>query len=117
MNTFFESAKKCFDTAAIKTSEAIDISKKYIDVTKAEKKLSSLYERLGEAIYNTRRQIKNEEILSEKVIDQIDDAQQEVMDAKRRYEASKSVKCRFYGQKNSPKNQFCSKCGEILKND
>ena len=37
MNTFLESAKKCFDTAAIKTSEAIDISKKYIDVTKAEK--------------------------------------------------------------------------------
>lgn len=110
-----ESAKKYFDTAALKTSEVIEISRKYIDVNKEERKLNSLYERFGKAIYNTQKDIRDEEKLAEKLYKEIDIQRNIVIDAKRKLEDSKGVKCRLCGQRNTNKSLFCSRCGEILK--
>lgn len=115
MSDVMESIKKYVDTAAVITSEAIESTRKYVDVAKTEKRITNLYARLGRAEYNTKKGIKDESELAEKIIKQIDYTQEELKRAKRAYAQTKSVKCPACGHKNSAASQFCSKCGETVK--
>jgi len=115
MSDVMESIKKYVDTAAVITSEAFDATRKYVDVAKIEKRISSLYARLGRAEYNTKKGIKDESELSVKIIKQIDYTQEELKRAKKAYAQTKSVKCHACGHKNPAGSQFCSRCGETVK--
>lgn len=117
MGNFMNCFKKCVDTAAVKTGEAIDVTKKYVEVAKVEKKISGLYERLGKAVFNTEKGIKDEADLVDKIILEIDFENGELKKAKMEYARSKAVKCSSCGQKNNSGSNYCLKCGESLKND
>ncbi len=117
MGNFTNSLKKFVDTAAVKTGEAIDITKKYVGIAKIEKRISGLYERLGKAVFNTEKGIKDEADLIEKIISQLDYAYEDLRKAKIDYACSKAVKCPSCGQRNSSGSEYCIKCGESLKND
>lgn len=117
MSDVMESLKAYVDTAAVKTSEVIDSTLKYVDAAKIEKQLTGLYARLGRAEFNTRKGIKDESELSEKLVARIEVVQKELKQARRAYEMTRSVKCLSCGHKNPAAGKFCSRCGESLNND
>lgn len=115
MANFSDNIKKYVDKAAVKTSETIDMSKKYVEVLKIEKRLKVLYERLGRAVYNTENEISPEDEVKAKVMKQIENTEREYVAAKKAYELSKSVKCPFCGKPNPNGSKYCKHCGEMVK--
>jgi len=107
-------AKKCFDTAAAKTGDVVQLSKRYIEKAQVKSRLNSLYERLGKAQYLTQTGLKDESDIIEDLIDKISETREELNKANVRYKEMKSVRCEICGKKNTPKSLYCSRCGEKL---
>lgn len=107
-------ARKCFDAAAAKTGEAVQLSKRYIEKAQVNNRLNSLYERLGKAQYLTETGIKDEREIIEELIEQIGDTREELSKANERYKEMKSMRCSYCNKKNMPKSLYCSGCGEKL---
>lgn len=107
-------ARKCFDTAATKTGEAVQLSKRYIEKTQVKNRLNSLYERLGKAQYLTETGIKDESEIVADLMEQIGDARDDLSSANTRYREMKSIRCAYCSKRNTPKSLYCSGCGEKL---
>lgn len=111
--SFWDKVKRYFDIAAVKTSETIEVSKRYVNKAQVQGKLNSLYERYGKAQYLTQTGEANEHDLIVQLAAEIAETRAQLAQAEQKYLAAKPIKCSC-GKKNTPDSTFCIQCGEKL---
>ncbi|MCR4693079.1 MAG: zinc ribbon domain-containing protein [Firmicutes bacterium] len=104
-------AKKAID----KTTTAVDITKLNLAKSDTEGKISKLYTKIGEIIYNRYKEGNEFDSDISEVFVEIDKFKAELDEICEQISSLKNtVACQGCGQQNPKGSQFCSKCGEKL---
>lgn len=114
LDEFINGAKKCLDTATIKTNEFIEASRVQIEKSQLTGQLREEYAKLGRLYYemSTTGVDKTEKINT--VISKINDLLADIQLAKETLSANIDKVCKNCGASNSSKFEYCSKCGMKL---
>ncbi len=110
-----QSAGKYAKIAINKTSNVVDITKLNISKSNTESKITKLYAKIGEIIYDeylSGREFDGE--LGETMVE-IDEFTAELTEIKDKIASLKEgINCPKCGEQNPIENEYCSKCGEKL---
>lgn len=111
-------AEKLTKVVADKTSNIVDVTKLNISLSDTEKKINKLYTSIGEKIYED---YKGGSELPEKLTDLCDQISQFMGEAdsirQQIAELKSSVACPSCGVLNGKDGEYCSKCGQKLRED
>ncbi len=111
-------AGKLTKTVAGKTNNIVDVTKLNLALNETERKISALYEKIGEGIY-----LKYSE--DSLAYDEFGDILKEIDSFKAEQESLKAqiaelknaITCPGCGSNNDKTSEFCSKCGAKLSSD
>ncbi len=111
-------AKEIYDAAAKKTGDVVEISKLKLDAMKINGEIKELYEKLGEAVYISKKDdIDCTEAVSI-ISEQIDNLNDKLIDLNAEIADRQNVNyCAECGAKNPIDNTFCGKCGTKVQQD
>ncbi|MBR5808965.1 MAG: zinc ribbon domain-containing protein [Clostridia bacterium] len=108
-------AGKITKTVAGKTNNLVDVTKLNLALNETEKKVSALFEKIGETVYS--KYVAGELNCNEfdEILKEIDDfkAEQESIKAQIA-ELKNAITCPECGVNNDKGSEFCSKCGAKL---
>lgn len=107
--------KKITKTVAGKTSNFVDITKLNIALSDTDKKISEIYEKIGQTVYEKYTEgFSITEDFDEMcaVIDEFVDEKESLK--AQIAELKKAIPCPECGQNNDKENEFCAKCGAKL---
>ena len=111
-------AGKLTKTVAGKTNNLVDVTKLNLALSEAERKITALYEKIGETVYSkyTQGELNCHEF--DEILKEIDSfkAEQESIKAQIA-ELKNAITCTECGTNNDKDNDFCSKCGAKLSDD
>lgn len=111
-------AGKLTKTVAGKTNNLVDVTKLNIALNETERKISGLYEKIGETVYAkyTNDELNCQEF--DEILKEIDSfkAEQEGLKAQIA-ELKNAITCPECGANNDKGSEFCSKCGAKLSCD
>lgn len=104
-------AKQCFDFAAEKVNDGIEVSRVKFEKTKIKAELSDCYEKLGRLYYREAVNDAADTAHKEKLVEKIGSLQRALaeMDEKA---PSKFKLCPSCAAKNPTDAVYCQKCGE-----
>ena len=88
-----------------------------MEKSQASQKLSSMYERLGKAYYMQEMEHKDEKMLIKMLMKQIEEANAEFSEAKKKLNESMAKKCEKCGYKNPSNSNFCLNCGSKIEKE
>jgi len=111
-------AGKITKTVAGKTNNFVDVTKLNLALNEAEKKVSALYEKIGETVYGKYAEGELNCNEFDEILKEIDafKAEQESLKAQIA-ELKNSITCPECGANNDKGSEFCSKCGSKLSAD
>lgn len=113
-----ESGKKIAKIAIDKTSNAVDITKLNIAKNETDSKVTKLYAKIGEMIYDRYKNGEEFDGDIAEIVIEIDKFKAESDELKEQIAALKSTfRCPNCGQQNSKSSEYCSKCGAKLTED
>ena len=114
-SVFVSEAGKITKTVAGKTNNLVDVTKLNLTLNDTGRKISTLYEKIGEAVYEKylAGEITDDSFVDLfKEIDAFKD-EQEILKAQIA-ELKNAITCPECGQNNDKGSEFCSKCGAKL---
>ena len=111
-------AGKLTKTVAGKTNNFVDVTKLNLALNEADKKISSLYQKIGETVYSKYLMDELNCTEFDEILSEIDNfkAEQESLKAQIA-ELKNAVTCPECGANNDKGSEFCSKCGAKLSGD
>ncbi len=111
-------AGKLTKTVAGKTNNLVDVTKLNLALNETERKITALYEKIGETVYSkhTQGELNCQEF--DEILNEIDafKAEQEGIKAQIA-ELKNAITCPECGINNDKDSEFCSKCGAKLSDD
>lgn len=111
-------AGKLTKTVAGKTNNLVDVTKLNLALNEAERKITALYEKIGESIYAKHLDGTLDCDGFDEILKEIDSfkAEQESLKAQIA-ELKNAITCTECGANNDKGSEFCSKCGTKLSAD
>ena len=105
-------------TVAGKTNNLVDVTKLNLALNDTERKISDIYEKIGEVVYQKYTAGEITEDSFDDLFKEIDafKAEQESLKAQIA-ELKNAVTCSQCGQNNDKDSEFCSKCGAKLSKE
>lgn len=116
-NSIKRTTRKYFDKAVVGANNMVETTKRYAEKSQASQKLSSMYERLGKAYYMQEMGHKDEKMLIKMLMKQIEEANAEFSEAKKKLNESMAKKCEKCGYKNPSNSNFCLNCGSKIEKE
>jgi multidrug resistance efflux pump len=110
----FDTAKELFDTASKKTTQAVEIGKINLAISKAKAELAKKYETLGRLYFQTRQGEADEEGL-DLLAAEVEQAAAKLSFLKDQLQRARQMQiCSACGQKNPASADYCNRCGKAL---
>lgn len=113
-DNFMYGAKRCIDTATVKTNEFIETSRVKIERAQLNNTLREEYTKLGKLCYDmSEKDVKDPEKMS-RIIAKINRLKEDIELANDHLSSYEEKFCEVCGMTNPAKFQYCSKCGNKL---
>lgn len=114
----FEKAREAVNIAAKKTEEVVNISKLKLECMKVNGEIKSLYEKLGNSIYQMYHEGYQNDDLVHSLCEEVDDllAKLEVLN-QQIADLQNVALCPVCGHKNVKDSFYCAKCGAKIKEE
>ena len=111
-------AGKFTKTVAGKTTNIVDVTKLNLALGDTERKISALYEKIGETIYSKYAEGASDFDEFEGILKEVDAFKTEQESIKAQIaELKNAITCPECGANNDQNSEFCSKCGAKLSQE
>lgn len=107
-------AKKCFDAAAVKTTEIIECSRVQLEKAQLNGELKEQYTKLGKLCFEMAESGEDKSVPMRHVMDSIREILEDLKLADENVKSNKPKVCPNCKNENDPEFEFCSRCGTKL---
>lgn len=115
IETFFDEARRCFDSATTKTGEFIEVSKFKVEKATLESKVREQYGKLGKLYFDKVERGADTSEQIEVVMERIRELQNDIRVTNEKIGNAKPHKvCPSCNARNTPDNLYCQNCGSKL---